>query len=98
MACANTPTGGPWCWECKYDLTGLPDRGCCPECGSRYNARLHRPVSLREKLAERAKSAKLAAYWPPMEYTGDNAAMVAGLGYHLFMAGAYADLTLEAVP
>jgi N6-L-threonylcarbamoyladenine synthase len=53
---------------------------------------------LREKLAERAKSVKLSAYWPPMEYTGDNAAMVAGLGYHLFKAGAYADLTLEAVP
>ena len=24
------------CSQCKYDLTGLPGSGTCPECGQRY--------------------------------------------------------------
>lgn len=52
MSCAKTLTGGPWCWECRYDLSGLPERGCCPECGSRYDAALYHPVTLREKIAD----------------------------------------------
>jgi hypothetical protein len=28
--------GGRACWTCCYILTGLPDDGTCPECGSHY--------------------------------------------------------------
>jgi len=29
---------GRVCWECGYALTGLADRGECPECGTAYEA------------------------------------------------------------
>jgi hypothetical protein len=30
----------PFCIHCGYELTGLPDRGRCPECGSGYTREL----------------------------------------------------------
>jgi len=53
---------------------------------------------LREKLALRAAKEGVEVYFPPPRFCTDNAAMVAGLGYHLFRAGRIADLYLDAVP
>jgi N6-L-threonylcarbamoyladenine synthase len=52
---------------------------------------------LREKLATAAKAAGAEAFFPPPAFCTDNAAMIAGLGYHLVKAGRVADLTLDAV-
>lgn len=27
----------PFCGKCGYEMTGLPQRGTCPECGNPYN-------------------------------------------------------------
>jgi len=53
---------------------------------------------LRVKLAARAAKEGVQVYFPPARFCTDNAAMVAGLGYHLFKAGRVADLYLDAVP
>ena len=52
---------------------------------------------LREKLQTAAVKAGLEAYFPPPRYCTDNAAMIAGLGYHLVRAGRLSDLHLDAV-
>jgi len=52
---------------------------------------------LREKLAARAAKEGVQVYFPPARFCTDNAAMVAGLGYHLFKAGRVSDLYLDAV-
>ena len=39
----------PLCSRCKYDLTGLPSRGFCPECGQRYDIELD--VGLRRSMS-----------------------------------------------
>lgn len=52
---------------------------------------------LREKLAARAAKEGVQCYFPPGKFCTDNAAMVAGLGYHLYKAGRISDLTLDAV-
>jgi len=36
-------------------------------------------------------------YFPPARFCTDNAAMVAGLGYHLYRAGRVSDFSLDAV-
>lgn len=33
------PSNRPYCPECGYELTGLPDEGHCPECGTFYRRR-----------------------------------------------------------
>jgi N6-L-threonylcarbamoyladenine synthase len=53
---------------------------------------------LREKLKERAAGQGIECLFPPPRFCTDNAAMVAGLGYHLHRAGRASDLTLDAVP
>jgi tRNA A37 threonylcarbamoyltransferase TsaD len=40
----------------------------------------------------------MEVFHPPLEYTTDNAAMIAALGYYLLKEGKIADLTLEAKP
>ena len=42
MRVIETPTAGPWCWTCRYDLGALPEAGCCPKCGGKYDVRLNR--------------------------------------------------------
>jgi len=42
MRVIETPTAGPWCWTCRYDLAALPEAGCCPRCGGRYDVRCNR--------------------------------------------------------
>lgn len=37
MRTIRTPTGGPWCWVCKHDLSNYPSAGWCPSCGHAYN-------------------------------------------------------------
>ncbi|MCX5689762.1 MAG: tRNA (adenosine(37)-N6)-threonylcarbamoyltransferase complex transferase subunit TsaD [Planctomycetota bacterium] len=53
---------------------------------------------LRLKLAELASHHGLELSLPAMKFCVDNAAMVAGLGYHLHAAGKVASLDLQAVP
>lgn len=53
---------------------------------------------LREKMASRAAKEGVSCYFPPARFCTDNAAMVAGLGYHLYQAGRIGDLYLDAVP
>jgi len=33
------------CRQCEYDLTGLPTRGRCPECGGTYNLKTGQGVT-----------------------------------------------------
>jgi len=53
---------------------------------------------LREKLTARAAKEGIPCFFPPGAYCTDNAAMVAGLGYHLYRAGRIGDLSLDVVP
>ena len=53
---------------------------------------------LRERLTEDARRNALELVLPPTKYCVDNAAMVAGIGYHLYKAGRVSDLTLDADP
>jgi len=54
-------------------------------------------LRLREKGAERALREGVEILFPPPRFCTDNAAMVAGLGYHLARAGRLSDLKLDAV-
>jgi N6-L-threonylcarbamoyladenine synthase len=51
--------------------------------------------ALRAGLKAACDQAGLALHMTPIEYCADNAAMVAGLGYHRLCAGRTADLSLE---
>ncbi|HKX45500.1 MAG TPA: winged helix-turn-helix domain-containing protein, partial [Planctomycetota bacterium] len=53
---------------------------------------------LREKLGAAAERAGVRAVFPSPAYCTDNAAMVAGLGWHLLREGRLADLALDASP
>jgi len=53
---------------------------------------------LREKLAARAAKEGVQCWFPPAKFCTDNAAMVAGLGYHLYKAGRVSGLDLDVVP
>jgi len=53
---------------------------------------------LRERLHAECARRKLALVLPPLRHCLDNAAMVAGLGYHLLRAGRVSDLSLDARP
>ena len=53
---------------------------------------------LREKMTAAAERIGGKAYFPPGRFCTDNAAMIAGLGYHLFREGKKADLMLDVSP
>ena len=53
---------------------------------------------LREKMTAAASRIGATACFPPGRFCTDNAAMIAGLGYHLLREGKGADLTLDAAP
>jgi N6-L-threonylcarbamoyladenine synthase len=53
-------------------------------------------TALREACGELARKLRCTLRLPALEYCGDNAAMVAGLGWHLLRAGRTAGLDLEA--
>jgi N6-L-threonylcarbamoyladenine synthase len=48
-------------------------------------------------MTARAAREGVACHFPPPRFCTDNAAMVAGLGYHLYKAGRIADLHLDVV-
>lgn len=53
-AMLTSESASPVCSNCRYDLTGLPQRGRCPECGSRYDlarTRLRQRMTLDDLLA-----------------------------------------------
>ena len=50
---------------------------------------------LRRVLASRAAAAGTGLFLPPLSLCGDNAAMVAALGYHLLRAGKRLDLDAD---
>ncbi|MFH1730254.1 MAG: tRNA (adenosine(37)-N6)-threonylcarbamoyltransferase complex transferase subunit TsaD [Planctomycetota bacterium] len=72
------------------------DRYACPRLtiggGVAANKRL------REKLERAAKKEDVALFLPELKYCTDNAAMVAGVAFHLYEAGEAAPLDLDAVP
>jgi N6-L-threonylcarbamoyladenine synthase len=53
---------------------------------------------LRERMGEACRAVGLAAHFPSPAYCTDNAAMVAGLGWHLLRAGRTAELSADASP
>ncbi len=53
---------------------------------------------LREKLVRAAKQEDISLLLPALTYCTDNAAMAAGIGYHLFQSGRTASLDADAVP
>ena len=53
---------------------------------------------LREQLKSVANDKNLQLHVPELTYCVDNAAMVAGLGWHLFSTSQFADLELTASP
>ncbi len=50
---------------------------------------------LKARLTEAANSAKLQLHIPPLSLCGDNAAMIAGLGYYYCREGHYGDLASD---
>ena len=53
---------------------------------------------LRARLQQEAGANRLELVLPPLRHCLDNAAMIAGLGYHLHQAGILHDLSLDATP
>jgi len=53
---------------------------------------------LREKMGAAARAAGMEAWFPSPAYCTDNAAMVAGLGWHLLEAGLASELDADASP
>ncbi len=53
---------------------------------------------LRREMTRRAEAAGLRAVFPSPPYCTDNAAMIAGLGFHVLRAGRVASLELDASP
>jgi N6-L-threonylcarbamoyladenine synthase len=53
---------------------------------------------LRERMLAATLASNIRSIFPSPPYCTDNAAMVAGLGWHLRQAGRYADLALDASP
>lgn len=51
---------------------------------------------LRQMLKEKAQKNNCTLYYPPISLCGDNAAMIAAQGYHEYLSGARADLSLNA--
>lgn len=51
---------------------------------------------LRKMLEEKAKKGGYTLYYPPISLCGDNAAMIAAQGYHEYLSGARASLSLNA--
>ena len=53
---------------------------------------------LRETMSRRAKENGMISLYPPPVLCTDNAAMIASAGYYSFIAGEFADYTLNAIP
>lgn len=52
---------------------------------------------LRKRMAEECRNKGFSLYFPPLEYCGDNAAMVGAQGYYEYLSGNTADFSLNAV-
>ncbi len=53
---------------------------------------------LRSMMEERAQSQNIKVHYPSLDLCTDNAAMIAGMGYQLFISKSYASLSLNAYP
>ncbi len=69
-----------------------------PPCGIAIGGGVARNSRLRERLQEVAQKRSISLHYPSPDYCTDNAAMIAGLAYHQFKDGDFADLSLEAIP
>ena len=54
--------------------------------------------ALREEVRKLGEEIGAKVRLPALQYAGDNAAMIAGMGYHYLQAGKIDDLQLDAVP
>ena len=54
--------------------------------------------AIRARVKTEAEKLGCAMRLPPLKYCTDNAAMIAGLAYHQFIAGDVADFDLQAIP
>ena len=52
---------------------------------------------LRKRMTEECRKKGFSLYFPPLEYCGDNAAMVGAQGYYEYLSGNTADFSLNAV-
>lgn len=52
---------------------------------------------LRKRMTEECRNKGFSLYSPPLEYCGDNAAMVGAQGYYEYLSGNTADFSLNAV-
>lgn len=52
---------------------------------------------IRRRMEEECAKRRLALYMPPLEYCGDNAAMIAAQGYYEFLDGCRAGMDLNAI-
>lgn len=52
---------------------------------------------LRKRMTEECRNKGFSLYFPPLEYCGDNAAMVGAQGYYEYLSGNTADFSLNAV-
>lgn len=76
----------------QLSASGTPARTLLTGGGVTANSRL------RVELGQFARARGLTLHLPPLRFCVDNAAMIAGLAFHLHRAGARADLTLEPMP
>lgn len=62
----KTQPGGPWCSNCKYNLTGLTESSKCPECGCPLVDVLQRPEWQPPRFAGRRYTSPVRIFGIPL--------------------------------
>ena len=86
------------CSACGYDLSGLPPRGRCPECGQAFNMLTGEGVADARARGKAARSLDFAARLRTLTFAFFAVATLAAGGVGaLFAANPYRPLALAAV-